>query len=164
LLFRHCLAAGLYAQEIARTRRLNVEDSFLAGLLHDVGRPTLIQAAVDLQAQLGLVLASDDIDHVVGQLHEEVGEAMIRSWKLAPRLALAVRHHHHPEQAGDASGAAALVRLADDFAHHALALRPVSEDDLGRHSAAAELNLYPEHIAALLLRRADVLGQVEAMA
>ncbi len=165
LLFRHSLAAGLYAQEIARTRRLNVEDAFLAGLLHDVGRPTAIQASVDLQAELGLsALTKEDIHRVVGAVHEEVGEAMLRAWGLSPRLASAVRHHHHPQNAGDAAAAATLVQLADDFAHYAAPLRPVSDDDLRRHPAAAALNLYPELVEALLARRDEVIAQVEAIA
>src|SRR5262245_35894479 len=35
--FRHSLGAGLFAQEIARMRRWNVEEAFLCGLMHDVG-------------------------------------------------------------------------------------------------------------------------------
>jgi putative nucleotidyltransferase with HDIG domain len=178
LLFRHCLAAGLYAQEVARARRLNVEDAFLAGLLHDVGRPTAIQASVDLQAELGLpALSRQDMDRAVGEVHEEVGEAMLRAWGLSARLVSAVRHHHHPEKAGEAAGTATLIRLADDLAHHAVGLkcgprsgkagdvpsRPVEEDDLRRHPAAAALNVYPEVLDGLLARKDEILAQVEAI-
>jgi putative nucleotidyltransferase with HDIG domain len=164
LLFRHCLAAGLYAQEIARARRLNVEDAFLAGLLHDVGRPTAIQASVDLQAELGLPAASkQDMDRAVGELHEEVGEAMLRAWGLSARLVSAVRHHHQPEKAGEATAIATLIRLADDLAHHAVPLRGVKEDDLRRHPAAAALNVYPEVLDGLLARKDEILAQVEAI-
>ena len=47
-------------------------------------------------------------------------------------------------------------------------LRPAawgfSEDELRRHPAAAALNLYPEHVDALLLLRGEILAQVEAIA
>jgi HD-like signal output (HDOD) protein len=46
--FRHSIATALFAQEIARQTRNNVEDAFLCGLLHDVGRPVLLQALVTL--------------------------------------------------------------------------------------------------------------------
>lgn len=36
------LATAALSQEIARVRRLNVEDAFLCGLLHDIGRPVLL--------------------------------------------------------------------------------------------------------------------------
>ena len=38
-LFAHAFATALYAQEVARARRLGVEEAFLAGLFHDVGPP-----------------------------------------------------------------------------------------------------------------------------
>ena len=37
-IFKHCIAAAAFAQEIARMRRWNVEESFLCGLLHDAER------------------------------------------------------------------------------------------------------------------------------
>ena len=42
-LWRHALASGAFAKEIARVRRLNVESAFLCGLLHSVGKPALLQ-------------------------------------------------------------------------------------------------------------------------
>ena len=46
--FSHATAAALFAQEIARATRRNVEDAFLSGLLHDVGRPVLLAAAASV--------------------------------------------------------------------------------------------------------------------
>src|SRR5258708_12287382 len=46
--FRHSFATGLMAQEIAPARGWNAEEAFLPGLLHDVGRPVLLQAASDV--------------------------------------------------------------------------------------------------------------------
>src|SRR6185503_16029782 len=39
VLWVHSAGAGIWAREIARMRRRNVEGAFLCGLLHDVGRP-----------------------------------------------------------------------------------------------------------------------------
>lgn len=41
-LWRHALATGLYGKEIARRLRLNVENAFLCGLLHTIGKPFLL--------------------------------------------------------------------------------------------------------------------------
>jgi putative nucleotidyltransferase with HDIG domain len=169
-LFRHSLVAALHAREIARIRRLNVEDAFLAGLLHDVGRPALIQAAIDLEAELGVAPLTDaELSLIVGGLHEEVGEGMTRAWGLAPRLSETIRYHHHPELAKDAS-AAALVQLADELSHHAAPMRSpdsprcVSVDDLSHHPALATLNLYPEDLEALRVLGPELVAQAEAIA
>ena len=42
-----------YAKEIARLRRSNVEGAFLCGLLHDIGKPVLLQTLVDIQRSFG---------------------------------------------------------------------------------------------------------------
>ena len=50
-LFQHSVAAGMFAQEVARVTRRNVEDAFMCGLLHDVGRPVILQALVQILAE-----------------------------------------------------------------------------------------------------------------
>ena len=60
--FQHSIATALFAQEIARQTRNNVEDAFLCGLLHDVGRPVLLQALV---IQLNAARASADREAVL---------------------------------------------------------------------------------------------------
>ena len=50
--FRCSLGVAAFAQEIARQCRMNVEEAFLCGLLHDVGRPVLLQLIADLKAEL----------------------------------------------------------------------------------------------------------------
>src|SRR5581483_11226132 len=50
-LWRHALASGAFAKEVARARRSNVESAFLCGLLHAVGKPALLQIAVDVARQ-----------------------------------------------------------------------------------------------------------------
>ncbi len=163
-LFKHSLTVGLFAQEIARRRRFNVEDAFLAGLLHDVGRPALIQAAVDAARDLGLPApVRAQLDAVVGALHEELAEVLIRNWGLSARLAQTVHHHHHPEEAGDLTESASVLRLADEMAHHLVPLREVSLASLRTHPATAILNLYPEDIDALLAREGEILAQVETL-
>jgi putative nucleotidyltransferase with HDIG domain len=92
--FRHSLAAGLFAQEIARSRRLNVEEAFLCGLLHDVGQPVLLQAIVDLGQAAGLVLERGAVETACAMLHARVGASLVAHWSLPVRLADAIRHHH----------------------------------------------------------------------
>src|SRR5689334_1155092 len=53
-MFQHSLATAVFGQEIARMRRWNVDEAFLCGLLHDIGRPVLLQTVVDLGKQLRL--------------------------------------------------------------------------------------------------------------
>ncbi|MEO1979405.1 MAG: HDOD domain-containing protein, partial [Fuerstiella sp.] len=59
--FEKSMTTAAFAQAIARNRRLNVEDAFLCGLLHDVGRPVLLQALSDFRNDSDIDAADDDI-------------------------------------------------------------------------------------------------------
>ena len=75
--FRHSLGTALFAQEIARAIHVDAEEAFLAGLLHDIGRPVLLQAVADLHAESRLV-DTPAVMAVVAELHAQVGELLAR--------------------------------------------------------------------------------------
>jgi putative nucleotidyltransferase with HDIG domain len=161
--FRHCFAAALLAQELARVRRWNVEEAFLAGLLHDVGRPILLQAVADIQSSQRpvdrrVVLA------VVGELHSLVGVTLARKWSLPVRVAETIGCHHDPLSAGAVAQLAMLTSFADDLSH--VVLEPNAEDEaaLKEHPMLPHLNLYPEELATLLAFREDLGETLQAVA
>ena len=116
-LFQHSLAAALFAQEIARIRRWNVEEAFLAGLLHDLGRPTLIQAILDIAKELHEIAARAGVLEIVDAHHARVGSMMATSWNLPERAALAILHHHDADPPAEIAQAAFVTSLADELAH-----------------------------------------------
>ncbi len=165
-LFCHSLATALHAREIARMQRLEVEDAFLGGLLHDIGKPMLIQALMDQEAANDAdlpPLSRADFDAVVLALHEEVGAEIIVAWNLPARLADAVRHHHHPELAGASEPAAALLAFANELAHLKVPVPEAAELALRNHASAAALNLYAEDVDTLIARGPEVVVQVQAL-
>lgn len=165
--FRHALAAALYAQELARARRWNVEEAFFCGLFHDVGEPVLLQAAVDLQRSLGVVASHDAVLAAVDALHAPVGNALAVAWKLPPRVAESVLFHHDPAAAPTFAPVARMTSLADDLATFALAGDDVAVGLAARaksHEALVPLDVYPDEIDALLAMRARVRESVESLA
>src|SRR6478735_3476344 len=80
--FAHSIGTALFAQEIARQTRNNVEDAFLCGLLHDVGRPVLLQALVTLLRDAKAVAERENVLALVSELHETAGSALAKAWKL----------------------------------------------------------------------------------
>src|SRR5262249_25122517 len=117
--FKHSVATALFAQEIARQTRNNVEDSFLCGLLHDVGRPVLLQA---LPTLLRAARAARDRAagiELVTRRHEQAGSTLARAWCLPESVQAAIREHHGVELAAQPV-AVRITALADALAHHAL--------------------------------------------
>jgi len=161
--FRHSFAAALVAQEIARARRWNVEEAFLAGLLHDVGRPVLLQAIADIS----LVVRPGDrqaVLAVVAEQHAAVGGTLARKWALPPRVADAITHHHDELGGGSASQLPVLTAFADDLSH--CILEPEAEDEarIREHPLLVSLNLYPDELATLLALGGDLGVTLQAVA
>ena len=151
LQFKHCLATALFAQEIARGRRWNVEEAFLCGLLHDMARPVLLQEIIADSAACNVPFNLAAADGAIGSLHSRVGGDMIKHWKLPVRLAEVVQYHHDPMKAPTARNQAMMTALADDLAHLLLdGPKKVSTKELNDHPLLGELNIYPDEMDALI--------------
>lgn len=148
-LLAHSFAAALFAQEIARARRLNVEEAFLAGLLHDIGEPAVLQTCGEIQRESGRAFDTSEIDACVWRFHEELGGVIAKSWQMRGPIVEAIAGHHTPSK----KQTIAIVQLADELAH--------GRRDLATHHATDLLNLYPDDIEKLVARVAKLSGHDE---
>ncbi len=162
-LFRHSLAAALFAQEIARSRRWNVEEAFLCGLLHDIGRPVLLQLLVDLQKELRLKAPAEDVDAIVTTHHARVASELLTHWALPAQIAETALFHHDPGAAPTFRKTALMTSLADDLSHYLLESKPIDEAAVRAHPTLAPLNMYGDELDALLLKRELFAKTVEAI-
>jgi len=161
--FRHSLATAAYGQEVARLRRWNVEDAFLAGLLHDAGKPVLWQLLVDVQKEQGIGVEAGLVEDIVEQMHAGVASQLVESWKLPERLAETIAHHHRPREAPSATQAAMVLALADDLAHFAVGPREVTEEALRAHPMLEPLNVYRDELETLLKCKEAVKTMAETL-
>ena len=122
--WRHSVAVGLAARILAGARReLNLENYFIAGVLHDVGRLVMaLKMPEPYRKVLERCRQSGEVLHVVerevfGFDHADVGDALLKQWHLAPILAEGVGGHHQPHKADRYPLCAALVHLGDVLAH-----------------------------------------------
>jgi len=149
--FRHCLAAALFAQEIARGRRWNVEEAFLCGLLHDMARPVLLQEIIADSAACNVPFNLAAADGVISSLHARVGGDMIKHWKLPVRLAEVVQFHHDPLKSPTARNQSMMTALADDLAHCLMGgPKTITVGQFNEHPLLGELNIYPDEMDALI--------------
>ncbi len=122
--WRHSVACGVTARVIAgRRRESNVERFFVAGLLHDIGRPIIFMRAAAEEREALALCASHPMalfeaeQKVLGFDHSHVGAALLESWKLPVSLREAVACHHHPGRAQRFPVEASTVHVADLFAN-----------------------------------------------
>jgi len=112
--WKHSLTAAVLARDLAKTTHyLQVEEAYLAGLLHDVGRLALLAAAPDMYG-LNFQMADDAglcaAEHKSLQIsHAEAGAWLIDRWDMDSFLADAVLYHH--EDPARVTSAHPLIRL-----------------------------------------------------
>ena len=163
-LWLHSSLAGAWAGEIARMQRRNVEAAFLAGLLHDVGRPVSLEALDCFEESTKCDLEPDLKQDWLEEIHAPVGKRLLEQWKFPPEIVDAVAHHHCPEAAGSATELAHIVHLADRCAHWSLADdRSQPYEALLRDPSVAALHLYRDEIDELLAIADQIQIQAEAM-
>lgn len=156
--WQHALATSLWAKEVARHCRSNVEVAFLAGLLHSIGRPAVLQAILDLAEQRELSLTSDQVHALEGKYCQQVTDMVVTRWKMPTQVIEAIQNLDSGESAPVAAKIAATVQAATYFAHHLLAPETTSKESLLELPVLATLNLYQDEVETLL-GQVDVIQQ-----
>ncbi len=116
----HSLGCALGARVIGDAVQYEkVEELFVAGLLHDIGK---IVEMIYLKAEsdeIARLVAKENIlmrtaeAHVLGYTHAEVGELLAERWNLPTKLIRTLAFHHRPSEAGRFAQEAAVIHLAD---------------------------------------------------
>jgi putative nucleotidyltransferase with HDIG domain len=125
-LFSHSVLVALFAQEIAKKARMNADEAFLAGLLHDVGIPTLLHALVEIEPRVTSFRDVDGLLTLLKPRHGEVGARLAAAWAMPPRLIEAIGYHHEPHLAKSDGRNAMVLHLANELASHAVGDAPES--------------------------------------
>jgi putative nucleotidyltransferase with HDIG domain len=153
----HSSLAAVYAREVARRLRKNGEVAFLWGLMHDVGRPIVLQAAIERPDLFASESEQGLLDAVMDTFHARVGARLVQAWGLPYPIAAVVAFHHDPDAAGEHAQDARIARLADLLAHWALNDTLGPEDFPRDELVVAQLGIDEEKLAELLgLRQRSV--------
>jgi putative nucleotidyltransferase with HDIG domain len=122
-LWDHSVAVAALAQRIAASEgcaKAVVEESFTAGLLHDIGKVIFLN---EVPEKYGAILGSDACSRValeletLGCTHAQLGAYLVSIWGLPVPLVHAVAYHHCPSTTAETQfSSLAAVHIADVIA------------------------------------------------
>ncbi|OUR64316.1 hypothetical protein A9Q79_07720 [Methylophaga sp. 42_25_T18] len=161
--WRHALATGLWAKEIARHCRSNVELAFLAGLLHSIGRPAVIQSILDLAKQQQIELTNDDVLALEHNYAQKISESVVTTWNMPILVIEAVTYFTDYANAPTAVNQVALVNAGAQYATYMLQPEELDKDSLFALPVMGTLNLYQDEVEELLTYSEAVQGRLEGL-
>jgi putative nucleotidyltransferase with HDIG domain len=162
-LWRHSLASGAFAKEVARARRVNVESAFLCGLLHAIGKPVVLRTTSAIAQKQNIPADKPLLRMLMNGYHSRVGCLIAEKWGLPKQVSEAIQYYSDYDHATSFRQECLLTSVADRLATHLLTPEDMPEDTLRDHPVFAELNLYPNDIDQLIACRDKVLAVVNAM-
>jgi putative nucleotidyltransferase with HDIG domain len=167
LLWEHSLVCGAISQKIAKATRFGrIEEAFLVGLMHDIGKVILnlrlpgkmspiVQEVYNTQERT----FSEMEKETFGFTHAEVGRAIARKWNFAKEIEEAIGNHHHPEESTILPLLSHIVHLANACCHK-LEIGPIRTPglDLMEVASTSALGISPQAMNQLLEEISEMLA------
>jgi putative nucleotidyltransferase with HDIG domain len=173
-LWIHSIQTAMAARRLAVLRPdmgLGMEQCFLAGLLHDIGRFVIFEHRPQEMAQLDEAAVGDPRELVAAELkvcgfdHATLGNEVCRRWRLPETVCEMVRVHHvyGADRRAIAPEVAALVRLvqqADCCSFGLLRNQGLSFQSDADRNSSIEASLHPLSKSDRILPTAKLAGEI----
>lgn len=161
------LMAGLWAKEIARACRRNVEAAFLAGLLHDIGRPVCVQVVTEVANSLKLEVQPDMMYELEQHFQRSLGISVVHQWEMPALVRDVVTWFDDYANAGKSAEQTMIVVAGAEFASRFYKGTPlrkkITHAQLIKSPVLADLNLYPDDIEKLIEKEELISSAMETM-
>lgn len=162
-IWSHALCTALWGKEIARASKKNVEASFLCGLLHSIGRPSILQAISEYSQKQNISIEPWEALMLEQIHHVRFGSVIVEKWGMPVIVQESVQHYQNYEKASSNRDQAMVIHGAAQMATtmlwpDAFPMEAVLED-----AVFADLNLYQDEIELLQQQQDKVKSSMEAM-
>lgn len=156
-LWAHSLASALFAKEVARQQRRNVEAAYLCGLLHRIGMPIVLKA-IDEVCDKSNRPSEQEVRATLEALHQDVGLQASKLWNLPSQVLATIRYWKQYDLAQQHQHVAAVVHLSSLLATSLLAQQGFEEaSDLPVLEA---LSMYPDHLAGIVNHQDEIIAVI----
>jgi HD-like signal output (HDOD) protein len=108
--WRRSLGCAIACENLSYVTGIEREAAFLLGLLHDTGKPSLVNAVAEYERKnQGLSLGEASVEILLSQLHEETGAHVLQQWGMPEPIVEAAGSHTRYRGSGLAKPAEQLV-------------------------------------------------------
>lgn len=139
-LWDHSYQVGFYAFNIARNfckkNKSNIDDSYVCGLLHDMGKIVFENARPNLSSKIEDICKKKNVSKeifenlIAGCNHGEIGACIAEKWNFPSIIIDVLRFHHNPENAPESSKElVSIIYIADMIAHYSEGLIDFTQID-----------------------------------
>jgi len=168
--WRHSLASAIAAKYLAKAcGQRATERFFISGLLQNIGSLVIYQSVPELareainSAEFGHEVIYKAEQRILGFDHTDVGQALVRAWRLPNSLEEVVKCHHTPSESVNFPLEVAVVHVADilvssaQFGHsgdtHVPPLDPEAWELLG-----LDVNVVPDILQELAVQLDELVS------
>lgn len=136
-LWEHSVCVALTARELAihaKLERNRVEEVYMAGLIHDIGKLAFYFSAPEAYETLIHVSDKERLSMLTieessyGYNHSAVGFHLLTRWRLPRQITAPAFHHHNMEESGEEDIIVKLVTFANMVTHAEIGKRIVITD------------------------------------
>jgi len=148
-LWQHSIGCAFLAQEIGRKHGGSADNNFLIGLLHDIGKPLIVDTIAKMterhpEKYPREMVDEDLVEGIMTKFHVRVGGLIGNKWAFPENLLVAIANHHNPFKDGIVNQGALLAGIADLFCHQLGLGDEPNGKDLSGHPWIQALKITPE--------------------
>lgn len=162
-IWSHALCTALWGKELARASKKNVEASFLCGLLHSIGRPSILQSIAEYADKQNITIEAREALLLEQIFHTRFGSVIVQKWEMPVIVQESVQHYQDYSQAKSNRDQAMVINGAAQMATSMLWPDMFAMEAVLQNPVFADLNLYEDEIETLLEQQDKVKSAMEAM-
>ncbi|HEY1312707.1 MAG TPA: HDOD domain-containing protein [Steroidobacteraceae bacterium] len=160
-LWREASLAGLWAKEIARERRKQVESAFLAALMHRTGAALALKILSRFELEKRTVMDARTFANLVVEFEPSFGRLLMDNW-LLPKDVQAGASDWRNYRESEHSDLAGTVHAAHLLATHTMHPQLLTEDVVIESPVFEKLGVFPDARQRMLAKR-DQLRDLAGM-
>ncbi len=157
--WQHALATSLWAKEIANEGGVNSDAAFLAGLLHSIGRPAVLQTVLELARQEERTLTPETVYRLENKYSQQVTELVVNRWGMPVQVRESIKPFEQLDANTESAKIAAAVHAGSRFATYMLDIAAEDDKETLMDLTALELLGLDDIQIAQLLDKEEVIQQ-----